>query len=207
MWDGGSTLSFITFKKAESMGLKGRPVELNVTVVGGESKSLKSNIYNLVLHNSRGRKADIEAYGIHTISTKIEAVPLEKIASLLQIPEGELNRPQEGEIDILIGQQYAALHPIRIKSNGNLILMENEFGLVVAGTCAITDTDTVASEAYMTVRDATVMHVTAESSVMDFFDMEGLGVMCQPKCGGCRCGTCHPGGKEMSLQEEKEYCI
>ncbi len=28
-----------------------------------------------------------------------------------------------------------------------------------------------------------------------------------PKCGGCRCGNCQPGGKEMTLAEEKELEI
>ena len=49
------------------------------------------------------------------------------------------------------------------------------------------------------------MHVVLESSFTDFFEIEGLGVTCQPKYGGCRCGSCHPGGKAMSLQEEKEF--
>ncbi len=28
-----------------------------------------------------------------------------------------------------------------------------------------------------------------------------------PKCGGCRCGNCQPGGKQMTLAEEKELEI
>jgi len=205
MWDGGSTLSFITFKKAEAMGLKGRPVDLKITVVGGEMKAMKSRVYKLALHSPCGTTVWIEAYGIREISTRIEAVALDKIAELLEVRAEDLSRPQLGEVDILIGQQYAALHPVRIKSNGNLILMENTFGRVIAGTCAVTTADAEITSEFVSVREANVMHVVGEDSSMDFFDIESLGVRCEPRCGGCRCGTCHPGGKEMSLQEEKEY--
>ena len=205
MWDGGSTLSFITFTKAESLELKGLPVKLKITVVGGESKSIESYIYKLNLFDKDGKQTEIEAYGIQKISTQIEAVSLSRIACLLQIPETSLKRPLEGEIDVLIGQQYAGLHPVRISSNGHLVLMENEFGLVVAGICSLAKTDTEVSHEYTDIREAVVMHVDIQSSPLDFFEIEGLGVSCQPKCGGCRCGSCHPGGKSMSLQEEKEY--
>ena len=35
LWDGGSTLSFITFKKAKSLNLQGRPIKLGMEVVSG----------------------------------------------------------------------------------------------------------------------------------------------------------------------------
>ena len=80
MWDNGSTLSFVIFKKDETMKLNGRPVDLKITVVGGESKSMKSYVYKLVLHSTQGQRIEKEAYGIQTISPKIEAVALDKLA-------------------------------------------------------------------------------------------------------------------------------
>lgn len=44
----------------------------------------------------------------------------------------------------------------------------------------------------------------------EFFEWwrwESIGGSCEPKCGGCRCGNCQPGGKEMTLIEEKELEI
>ena len=38
-----------------------------------------------------------------------------------------------------------------------------------------------------------------------FHTIESLGVTCQPRCGSCRCGKCHPGGKDMTLKDEKEF--
>ena len=31
-----------------------------------------------------------------------------------------------------------------------------------------------------------------------------MGVECNPKCGGCKCGKCAPGGKGLTLKEERE---
>ena len=41
--------------------------------------------------------------------------------------------------------------------------------------------------------------------IEDFCLIEGLGVECKPKCGGCKCGKCHLGCKNMTLKEEREY--
>ena len=207
MWDGGSTLTFITFQKAKQLKLKGKPVALKITVVGGDAKSIQSQLYKLTLSSPSGHNASIEAYGIETISTRIEAVDMKHIADVLNVKNIILRRPQVGEIDLLIGQQYAALHPTRVKSSGHLLLMENEFGYVIAGTYPMMKTDAEVSGSFLTVREAAVMHAVEECTSTDFFEIEGLGVTCQPKCGGCKCGTCHPGGKPMSLLEEKELEI
>ena len=55
LWDGGATISLITFTKARSMGLVGEPVQLSVVKVGGERNELSSYIYDLS-HQRFGRK-------------------------------------------------------------------------------------------------------------------------------------------------------
>lgn len=42
------------------------------------------------------------------------------------------------------------------------------------------------------------------SSFIDWWKWESIGAGCVPRCGGCRCGNCQPGGKEMTLAEERE---
>ncbi len=42
---------------------------------------------------------------------------------------------------------------------------------------------------------------------LEWWRWESIGAACEPKCGGCRCGNCQPGGKEMTLAEEKELEI
>ena len=54
----------------------------------------------------------------------------------------------------------------------------------------------------MLVKHAVVLH--SHAGIERFFEIESLGTNCNPRCGSCVCGTCHPGGKNMSLQEEEE---
>ena len=39
---------------------------------------------------------------------------------------------------------------------------------------------------------------------LDWWKWDSIGAACEPKCGGCRCGNCQPGGKEITLAEERE---
>ena len=42
---------------------------------------------------------------------------------------------------------------------------------------------------------------------LEWWKWDSIGAACDPKCGGCRCGNCQPGGKEMTLAEEREFEI
>ena len=46
----------------------------------------------------------------------------------------QICRPVDGTIDILISYQYAAYHPVPVESIGHLLLMENIFGVILAGS-------------------------------------------------------------------------
>jgi len=48
---------------------------------------------------------------------------------------------------------------------------------------------------------------TSGKEFLQWWSWDSIGAACEPKCGGCRCGTCQPGGKEMTLAEEKELEI
>ena len=76
--------------------------------------------------------------------------------------------------------------------------MENLFGFVVAGV-----SENTAQQTEQFVVRGTVKRLGAR--VQDFYDIESLGVHCQPKCGSCKCGECQPGAKNMTLREEREY--
>ena len=76
--------------------------------------------------------------------------------------------------------------------------MENRFGYLIAGTHP-----SVNETAQKLVKHEKVLHM--EAQIDRFHSVESLGVNCSPKCGSCRCGKCHAGGKDMTLLEEKEY--
>ena len=48
-WDSGSTMSFITFQRAMELNLVGKLITLEIFTVGGETKSINSKQYDLVL--------------------------------------------------------------------------------------------------------------------------------------------------------------
>ena len=111
--------------------------------------------------------------------------------------------PSVGEIDVLIGMQYAAYQPNRKACHGNLVLLENQFGMLVAGSFNDSNEQSIIDKSVLHIRHGVVMHTA--HNMERFFEIEGLGVSCNPRCGSCKCGKCHSGGKNMSLQEEREY--
>ena len=203
LWDGGSTLSFITYSLAKSFGLKGKPTRLAVVVVGGHVTWVESQRYQVRLVDGTNEETNIEVFGIEKISSSINRINLEEVAQMFNIPANEISRPQSGEVDILIGMQYAAFHPVRYAANGHLLLMKNQYGMVIAGSHPSVKIGTQLDQSFVQVKHAVALH--AIGGIEQFYEIEGLGVTCQPKCGSCKCGQCHPGGKDMSIQEEKEY--
>ena len=80
-----------------------------------------------------------------------------------------------------------------------LLLLKNRFGYLVVGAHPSVKEDT-----RQLLIKGTVNRVQ-KISVESFYEIEQLGINCSPKCGSCKCGKCQPGGKDMTLQEEREY--
>ena len=170
--------------------------------MGRQLQVIDSKMFKLKLLKSNDTTVEIEVFGIQRISSTIEQVNLEMTCKLLGLSK-TITRPNNGEIDVLIGQQVASLHPERKKTVGNLLLLHNAFGLVVAGSHPKIKTSNNVALSCTQIRDAIVMNASA--TIETFFEIEGLGVKCVPQYGSCKCGKCHPGGKEMTLKDEKEY--
>lgn len=45
--------------------------------------------------------------------------------------------------------------------------------------------------------------LTTCRNFLEWWRWDSIGAACEPRCGGCRCGNCQPGGKEMTLAEER----
>ena len=199
MWDPGSTLSFITFALAKELKIEGVPVELEICTVGGKITKINSKKYSIYLIDTNGQDVQIEVLGIETISTDVEAIDLTEIKKMFNSKEAiEIERPKSGSVGLLIGFSYAAFHPAKIEEVGHLLLMKNRFGNIIAGSHP-----SVRETTKKVVKHATVLH--SSGSFEEFQSIESLGVACSPKCGGCRCGRCQTGGKNMTIVEEKEY--
>ena len=132
-WDGGSSISLITESMAKKIGLSGSSVKLNVTTVRGIEQSIESHKYNVVLIDKQGKKYKIIVYGIDNITNEISDIKVEKIIHLFNnINKSEIERPS-GRIDVLIGMEYAAWHPMKEQSCEHLLIYKNVFGRCLGG--------------------------------------------------------------------------
>ena len=150
-----------------------------------------------MLESLQGKRNPIKVLGIEKISTDINEINFQVISKLFKTKLNLARHRSGKEIDVLIGMQYAGYHPVRLEANGHLLLLQNQFGQVVPGSHP-----QLIEKTQKLVKHVTILHSVAQ--LQDFFDVESIGIRCNPKCGGCRCGKCHPGGKDMSLKEEQE---
>ncbi|XP_057294660.1 uncharacterized protein LOC130623195 [Hydractinia symbiolongicarpus] len=197
LWDGGSTISLITFDAARRLNLSGRSTRLEITKVGGEVSLIESMKYNVTLIDENNRHVRINVLGIDVISNDIAGVHTNDNPELTaDNPPTSINRPQVGgRIDCLIGYDYAAFHPVPIKVAGHLLVLHGR----LVGGCQPVRKGVFTKR----VENAQVCHV--QGHLNEFFSIESLGIQCTPRCGSCKCGNCHPGGKDMKLKEEREY--
>ena len=200
LWDGGSTLSLITFTSAKRLTLgRIQNVRLQIVKIGGKVEELDSHVYEVEFIDIDGQKVSINALGIDKISSTIVRINMKAAQRMFwDIDISTIDRPCEGEIDCLIGLDYAGYHPVREKAAGHLLLLRNRFGQVIGGAHP-----NIKEGSRKLIHHAFVMH--ANIHVEDFYNIEKLGVECSPKCGGCKCGQCQPGGSKMSIKEEREY--
>ena len=203
LWDSGSTISFITFDYAKRLKLQGNPVRLEIVTIGGTIKKVQSTQYSMYIKDEKGCKVPFEVLGIEVISNARCNVEMQKVKEMFPwIDRSRLKCPTEGSINMLVGFDHAAHHPVCIDRINQLVLLENRFGYIVASSHKAFLKD----EAYSNiVKQATVLHNV--ESLEKFYSIENLGVSCIPSCGACKCGKCHAGGKDMTIKEEEEYLL
>ena len=198
LWDGGATVSLITFKKAKALELHGTPIQITVIKVGGKRERIKSFEYNLPLLDKDGQEVLLQVYGINQISTSIERVIVDSVVKLFpNISCEDVARPV-GEIDVLVGLEYAGFHPVREDNVGHLLLLANQFGKCLGGSHSMLHEGT-----RKLIQHVTIHHIRS-IDIQDFYDIESLGVSCSPKCGGCKCGRCPIGSNPYTIREERE---
>ena len=70
-------MSFITWEKARLLKLKGKPVRLQIGVVGGVTYTIESEVYKVTLFGKNGAKVVIEVPGMEKISIPMNAEKFE----------------------------------------------------------------------------------------------------------------------------------
>ena len=200
LWDSTATISLSTFRKAASLDLKGKPIKLRITTAGGNEVLTDSYSYVIPLRNLSGRTIYISACGIDKITNEISVIENKGIVKLFNnLNETDISRNSE-DIDLLIGYDYAAWHPVKEQENGQLLVLSNCFGKCIGGKYS-----NLRDNPRRFINSAHVVNLVHKHNVVrDFLSIESVGVDCTPKCGGCRCGSCPVGSKEYTLKEERE---
>ena len=196
LWDSCASVSLITVSKAKELGLRGTPSKISLTVVGGVERVVESKRYKIPLIDLKGRTFIIDVHSINKISNKIKRIGYAIVQKCFpNIIESEIERPG-GEIDILIGYNYAAWHPIREQSYEHLLILVNSFGKCIGGSHPEISEETEKNE-----------DVPSKPSVSEFSIIEALGTEFHPSCGRCQCGSCPLGGRNCSIKEEREMAL
>ena len=65
--------------------MKGRPVRLRMSTVGGETKEMNSALYDIAFIDKIGQTVEVMTLGIDRISTTINVIDLSCIEGLFQV--------------------------------------------------------------------------------------------------------------------------
>lgn len=229
--DLASDTNYITNDAADRLGLHGETIKLVVHGIGGMKKTVLTKRYSLRLKvkTPKGKVAEhkILCYGLENITKVTQVVSPRQLKKFFpNVSSEELVRPTK--IDLLISHREGRLVPQPTKIVGELVLWDGPLGKTVGGThpnlfeavdLAVLRSDThlagstrTASIAYKETIIAraeerstpTRSTATTNKEVLDWFRWDSIGAACSPQCGGCKCGKCSPGGKEMTLGEERD---
>ena len=144
---------------------------------------------------------EVSVYGLPQITSDIIPLEISKVSELIDLNHVLHDRPISGEVDVLIGLDHASFHPQKIKNNEHLVTYENRFGLCIRGIH-----QSIKENTEKIISNVAINYIQSKKEI-PFFDLESLGVECNPKCGSCRCGNCSNGGKEYNLREERELKV
>ena len=132
--DNCSTDSFITFEKAEELGLEGTNVTLEIEGIN-TTERIDSKVYQVPVRDKGGKIHFIECYGLSEI-TKSSPLPnpevYEKICKSLQVDSSTVKRPSN--IDLLLSAKHNNLMSDNVvKERNGLKLYCGPLGQTISG--------------------------------------------------------------------------
>ncbi|XP_071525744.1 uncharacterized protein [Panulirus ornatus] len=158
----------------------------------------------------------IIACGIDEITAPIDEVDISVVSRLFpSLHNYPIMRPY-GRIHLLIGIDYCNLMPQVLETNGNLQLMQNQFGYVLRGSHPFLTSHKAQPNVSVKINHLKIVNFdeisslpkkTIKEDLDSYFSIENLGTSCYPKCSGCKCGNCTPGQKNYSLKDERELAL
>lgn len=225
-WDNGSTLCLIREAFASKLRLEGRRVCLWVQAAGHDPEKWETTVYSVRLLDRDDIERGIIAFSVESITSEIENMNIRGAAQLFpQAALEELRRPN-GPVDILVGINFASLHPTVVDIKGDLRLLRSRFGKgwVLDGRHPSVKTKskgaTMSALAHKLCHARVVeviehpLTVPTEISELekinylkkhDFFEMEELATVGPKRCNNCLdCNKCSDKNYELSRRERRE---
>ena len=190
--DSGAQISLIRSETADSLGLKGRDISVNIIKVGGEEESIHTKIYKVPVSGiGDPKKNSVRAIGIPCISEEVKSIQTGTIIEKLGLTKDQVVRRGKGHVDLLIGIDHAHMHTGQTKQADHLVARRSPLGWVIFGSTTGELSNTI----------TTVLHVkyTAPVDLSDFWKTETMGVEVKP----CTCDA----DKLSQLEREEKRVI
>ncbi|XP_067280641.1 uncharacterized protein [Pseudorasbora parva] len=229
--DLASDTNYITHIAARRLKLRSEKITLVVHGVGGMAMKVKTKRYLLKVRvkTPRGteRAHEMICYGLDEIAKVHRVINAQQLKKFFPDTNLEdLHRPEH--VELLISHREGRLAPQRVKVVGDLVLWESPLGKIVGGAhpdlcevvgMALHNSEThfarsmrITAVKYQEIAEMQESRAETRTTVMgreflDWWKWDSIGAACEPMCGGCRCGNCQPGGKDMTLSEERELEI
>ena len=186
-FDSGSCGNFITHNCAKRNNYPSEEFTIDVRTLGDKVETIDTVRYKVGVRETAGKLHHVYAYGTEKVTGNISPIEMKIIGRIFpEITYRKLNmlkRP-EGEVDLLIGNYHSAWQPTRVKSNGQLSVMSNQFGMCLGGSHLALCDHTARSELFKDVYNAhtTFQHVGVSehkefiskgcTGIMDFHDSD-----------------------------------
>ena len=201
-FDSCSNVTLCTHKFGIRSGAHSVPYVLPLGAIQGVKSTVKTRKYFFQVTNDKGVVHEIQAYGLPCITTTFKAVTLSKkdINKLKSIPHFKpphsLFHREKEDLDLLIGMDYASLHPAKKHSVDNLVVYRS----CIKGTSPYLLGGVVESQK----KDDSVCCLV-DSNATKFFSVEDFGVRAQKSCKSCQnCSECNFISSQISNKEKAE---
>ena len=189
--DSGAQISLIRTETADSLGLKGRDVSVNIVKVGGEEELIRTKSYKVpVSRIGNWKKYSVTAIGIPCISEDVKGIQTASIIQKLGLTKDQVKRGK-GQVDLLIGIDHPYMHTGQTKQVEQMIARKSPLGWVIFGS-STENVDNLTT---------TVLHVRYSEPVdlSDFWTTEAMGVTVKP----CTCDA----DKQSQVEREEQRVI
>ena len=195
------------------MNLKGVPVSYDLITVGGHTITQNTILHEITLVDRGGGKHLIKAYQIDEICGELKALNIKGLMPLFPFTRFQDIKRCSGKIELLIGMEYAKLHPKPACEREGIVLYNSQFGTgkILGGSqqkieCSNEIKNSVKIAAHAQLQN---IRVNRRSNLdIDFFTAEDFGVKIPPRCHRCKdCKDCRFETHQLSRIEQKELDV